>query len=284
MATRTWLGILNNDANNPNNWTPSGPLKADDTLVINNGGTVDISGKALSDNLFEVAPSTTGLDPTLNLRNTSVNIETINQPWLFNEVEGSHFILHASGHDTLNGDISDATVKLDDHSKLLFTGRMTFLNIDGSSNSEFINDGTVTMVAGTGNATINTDLGGTGSINIIQQEFQTLTFGGKVGQGQTVNVNGNDNLIIDKPESFLGLVNLHPHSPTGFGVSLLGVIATSYDYFNDILRLYNGDNVVDTLRLYAAGASTLRIEQETNGVRIAFGQGEYIPPHLPIHI
>ncbi len=282
MVARTWTGGGNNKASDAKDWTPKGSPRPGDSLLISNGGTIKITGNALAGDVLSVEPSPTGRDPTLNLKNAHVVLGMINQPTDIGSVESLHFIMGIAGADSVAGTIEDATVDLNGDAHLLLTGSMSFLGVTGGPDSEIINDGTMSVLPGSGSTTIDTNLTGRGVIDINQQSLLALTINGAVGSGQTIDIIGNNSLTLDKPLAFSGAISLHQDGPSGFSISLVGLVATSYEYRNDILCLFDGNRVVDRLNLTNPPADML-VEQTGSGVSIVFGEGPALPPHLPVH-
>jgi hypothetical protein len=104
----------------------------------------------------------------------------------------------------------------------------------------------------------NTNLGvnviGTGTIEANQSHSQgKLTFlhGVSVGSGQTVVINGYElyggqfgTAEVQSPSLY------HAATELGFGqLNLDGLHGTSYSFHNDMLSIFNGKSIVDTLRL-----------------------------------
>lgn len=111
----------------------------------------------------------------------------------------------------------------------------------------FLNNGS-SFVNGT--AVIGVPVVGTGTFTAVEAHSSgRLEFASSVGGGQTVDIIAggygleHGTLQIDAPHAFHAQVNL------GFGeVILEGIRATSYSLKNDLLTLFSGGRVVDTLR------------------------------------
>ena len=140
--------------------------------------------------------------------------------------------------------------------------RSTFINtgtinegtgstFDVTGKGTFENDSTLNVQGS--NATIDTPLTGTGTANIeigIDTHAAQLTLGNSVSAGETVNVLGTALLLSDAPE-FLGQINLaSPPPPFGLEeVILQGVASTSSSYDGSTLSVFNGPNLVASLRI-----------------------------------
>jgi hypothetical protein len=92
----------------------------------------------------------------------------------------------------------------------------------------------------------------------------TLEFLHRVGTGQTINLAGAPDgaqfpsaLLIDDPANFHGHVVMNYLKPgpqqaseaIEVGISMLGHAVDSYSYHNDMLKLWLGNKVVETLNL-----------------------------------
>ena len=95
-----------------------------------------------------------------------------------------------------------------------------------------------------------------------------------VGRGLTFNLNSagprDVGLQIDHPEEFHGTIN----TMDGF-VAFMGLHATSGEILNGVLKLFDGDKLVDATRFtngagYAYG-SVLQLEQNSAGVMFSNG-------------
>jgi hypothetical protein len=119
-----------------------------------------------------------------------------------------------------------------------------------------------------GNGTIDANHGDNG-VNSGQYEFA-----GAVGSGVTVSLEGSgppESVQIDHPGTFKGLLELP--GPGQFTEPLVGSVlfeglhVTSADLNpnNDVLQMWNGRHLVDTVRL-AGDTSNLEVVQTTKGV------------------
>jgi hypothetical protein len=114
-------------------------------------------------------------------------------------------------------------------------------------------DNTTSSVGGT--ATIDSRVIGSGVFNVTAAHGKgQLEFAHWVSAGQTVSLNTgygvySAHLQVDDPASF------HAQVQQGFGETILeGIQATSYSLQNDLLSLFNGNTVVDTLRFAVQSA------------------------------
>ena len=146
------------------------------------------------------------------------------------------------------------------------------------------------------NTNIGVNVVGTGTINANQSHSQgLLTFlhGVSVGSGQAVLVNGYElyggqfgNIEIQSPSLY------HAFTTIGFGqIKLDGLHGTSYSFGNDLLSIFNGRTVVDTLRLAVNNSQnafpvTLVVAQTAGGIGI-YTDGHAAMDHataLPLHV
>jgi hypothetical protein len=195
-----------------------------------------------------------GGDPTLNVSgNSSVNFLTP-EPEYFSPIIN----LAANAHLLMKGDLHFASI-----------------NFNGGPGSEIINNGTISYFVGGGR--ISTSLMGTGTVDVSRSHDGSgmLEVNGAVGSGQTFDLLSNEfsaTLKIDQPYSFGGAVDIEPESQFGSDVIYLaGLHANTYDLKNDMLRLYNGNSIVDTLRLNNGTSEPVTVAQNSSNVIVEFG-------------
>jgi hypothetical protein len=150
----------------------------------------------------------------------------------------------------------------------------TFENAGVPGRSGSIDEGQATAVE------FNTDITGRGQMTFTNGAL-LQDISGSVSAGQTINLEGPTPsfAVLYEPKDFHGLIDL------GMGqVDLLGLKADSYTYKNDLLSIFNGKTVVDTLRL---AASQFTVSQSLTGVGVVVwttpdvGTGGTI---LPVHV
>ena len=139
---------------------------------------------------------------------------------------------------------------------------------------------------------VSQDVLGTGSFAVTQGA--SLVFLGAVGPGQTVSVSnttvfGSGRLIIDNPNEFHGAVDLTYIPGTGAGVSqidLLGLTkADSYSYHNDMLSIWSGKSVIETLRLATSTPYGFTVQLTKCGVSVIADTANHsFPGALPVHV
>jgi hypothetical protein len=186
---------------------------------------------------------------------------------------------------TLNFNIMNLTHGLSASSP---AGGGTLENLNGDILN---NNGTITAYD-SANITINNKLLGGDGMSFIGGS--TMRVKGVVGSGQTFNVGFvySGFFIVDNPRTFFGDINLSPGPFTPGGipegtVDLVGLAATSYDYANDVLTLWNGHQVVDRLRLSSENFTVSQWQNPSNS--LPFLSGVIVstePPFgtlLPVH-
>jgi hypothetical protein len=274
LASRTWIGGGgNNEANNPNNWSPTGAPKPGDDLTDSvAGSTIDIRGKALAgDTLTAFGGVTISLSHLASV-NLSVPIGDF-----------SPVTANVTGVDTLNATLQadnapapGATLDVNLNHAILFGsfdigtfGSETITSTD--KHSVFVNN--ATDVVNGGKVVIDADVLGHGTFNLAfgtghdaQVLGASLEFGGSVSRGQTVSVSGgsaspngeippvSSSVKIDQPTEFLGTVDLHDFSLA----DLVGLSqAAGWSYKDDMLSIKNAcGKVIDRLQVVSDASST----------------------------
>jgi len=127
-----------------------------------------------------------------------------------------------------------------------------------------------------------------------------LEFEGPVAAGQSVTVNvsiayssTNATLQIDKPAEFLGSTTIvyqgnsnNPLSVAPVGeIDLMGLAtADSYSYRNDMLSIFSGKSVIDTLRFHDGTIHGFAVEKTATSVNIVnIIDPSHPPVGLPVH-
>jgi hypothetical protein len=243
MATLTWIGGGNNSAGNPKDWSGDTTPKPGDTLNLINNATINVTGNQLHGDAL-VFTFLDGDDQTATINLTGITPMQV---------------------DSWYGD--DITINLAANS--IWIGGFTAMpgdlfNISGRG----VWDNNITTYTDQ-NTNVGVDVIGAGTIEAHQAHSQgQLTFlhGVSVAATQTVKVDGYQTYLgsftdaADPGVSFgggeFGDVEIqspslyHAMTDIGFGQIILdGLKATSYSLKNDLLTLFNGKSVVDTLRL-----------------------------------
>ncbi|HJS84315.1 MAG TPA: hypothetical protein VJ779_02525 [Acetobacteraceae bacterium] len=254
---------------------------------------MDVHGDDLAGDTLVIGANQTSATATLNLsRHANASLDIA-------QFSTDQVTVNARGSDTLSVRTEfpsglSLTVNLADHARLTGGFTMTFgsATLNGGAGSRFVNDGTSHF--GGSSAIFDTDVRGTGTFDVstAQSSAGNLEFGGSVSRGQTIDVRGDpgrgiaSHIRIDQPDAFQGTANLNL-----FGeVDLQGLAnADSYTFQNDMLSIYSGDTVVDTVRLTLPPPPIgqnfdLAVYQTATGVAIDRGA---VPPGgtlLPVHV
>ncbi len=291
MSTRSWIGGGADNIYAPADWSPAGRPQPGDSLFMVSG-VANMRGGNLAGDTLTIGEQTSYTSPppaTINLsHHASLSAVVADTAYTEQQVN-----FNVSGTATLNLEeqanyyaTTTVAVNIAAQSTLKGTivgqGHNADITVTGAdATSRFANTGASSISNGV--LTINADVAGTGSFTA--SFYGGLAFMGSVSAGQTVNSGGEDTITIAQPEQFRALVNF-AGGPSNT-VHLAGITdADSYSYKNDILSLFHGAQVVDTLR-FAAGANPFQVNEGSTGVYIG-STGEPPPVSgtivLPQHI
>ena len=263
-----------------------------DNLTIT-AGTINVRDDELAGNTLSIYSPTQADTATINLSHGAV--VSLNAP----ASKSSVFTVNVKGADTLHlattfPSGAGATINLADHATLTADFNMAFGGavIIGGTHSHLVNDRTNSL-SGT-DLIINTDVQGKGSYAVsgAQSVRGQLEFGGSVSRGQSVSVSGDPRRLvpafvkIDQPGEFKGSTSIGV-----FGeIDLAGLAnADSYSLKNDLLSIYSGCKVIDTLRLSALPPPSslpdhaITVAQTATGIVIDRGYsggGTLLPIHV----
>ena len=287
VRTLNWTGGgVTQDANDPNNWSPAGPPQPGDVLTMSSGTMLITSNYNLAGDTLSLT-SGPSLKVTLNMAGGgSANVAVDNQT-LGLQLNGNMGGIELSDGLGLLG-----TVNLAINTDLVVTGSMDFVaGFDASGvGSHLTNNGTIGLSKGK----LDVDLDGTGTYNVHRYHDRggNVEVTGPVAPGLTFNLQGesstfNAGLTIDRPAEFQGNVTVGS-GPSGPSVDLLTLTglggADSYDLKNDLLSIYQGNTVIDTVNLKTNGEPYTVATQGGNvGVYIGMDapSGASI---LPLHV
>ncbi len=301
MTDRTWTGAENNSAGNPNNWSPTGVPVPGDTLAMP-GGTMNIRDNDLAGDTLVFGTGQTPATTTLTSVTATLNLShQANVALDVPQYASDQVTINVKGSDTLNvhTDYPSGglfTVNLADHATLTGAFSIVFssLDMEGGPGSRLVSSGS-SMIAGS-SAKFDTSVVGKGTFTVssVQSRIGQLEFGDSVSYGQNMTVIGDlgryriSQIQIDRPDEFKGAVGLGV-----FGeVDLVGLTnADSYQLKNDILSIYSGCNVIDTLRLttpppqFSSAGSSLgvTVSRTSTGLAIDRGPTPFGSTPLPVH-
>jgi hypothetical protein len=253
MVDRTWIGGGDNEANNPDNWSPEGSPAPGDNLLMPNSGTMNIQDNDLADNTLQIGTLAFTEQVELNLsQHADVSVAQL-QGTLVNTT------INVTGKDTLSFESlfpsgPTVIVNLQPHARLTSDFDLTFgsLTVNGGEGAGLINN-QADVLNGT-HTVITSDVLGIGSFRAgsAQSLAGFLEFGASVSRGLDIRITGDpgrgvqSDLKIDQPREFRGSVSLGPAAR----IDLAGLAAAdSYTFQNDMLSIYSNNRIVDRLRL-----------------------------------
>jgi len=273
MVTRSWIGDSSNDSlYTPADWSPAGTPAPGDALRMENG-TASLESGNLSGDLLAIDADASAAQPYAATINLSGGAELsalvshtvlVQQQATFNVAGEATLNLQVQANSLANTTVTENIAPNSTLSgSLLANGHDPSVTVNAADGTAlFANTGDSAIANGV--AVINADVTGTGSFTALP--FSGIMFMGSVGDGQTVNSDGFDRITIANPDLFQGLVAF-AGGPTNT-IDLLGVAADSYSYQDDMLSLYQGGQVVDTLRLQA-DPSQFQVTESARGVSIS---------------
>lgn len=265
MVDATWNGGSGNYADS-NNWSGGVVPDQPGDLGIVTNGTIQIDKLNLTSVGTQISSQSQSNPVTLDIRNSTLGVVPIAElsSSLFpiadlntrGEVTLANYMQLGGGIEGFNyGSTLNLHIRSGRFINAGTIDEQTFSNLNVTGNGKFTNDGTFT-IEGAG-ATIDTSVVGTGVINEqigIDTHASFLEFGGKVGTGQTINLDGTQ-LILDDAKQFKGLIVFaEPPPPPAIGleqVELKGIAATSSNYSGGILDVFVGSHVSAALRITA---------------------------------
>jgi hypothetical protein len=317
-----WLGGGNNKAANRNDWSPTGTPQAGDNLLVTGPGpfTMNVRGNDLAADSVTLASTVftanlshratmtanfmTSSTGTFNLSGRStLNLSTTTgfhlgaNPATINVFGNDNLILHNTDSQVTINLLPGAKVHGSFTTGEFFGVTFGQITINGQAGTAFDNNGH-SLLVNTEQATINTDVVGKGSFDVANQGSYSaagrigraqIEFGAAVGPNQSVV--DSSLVVIDKPNQFHASITLAPSTasvaaPFPAEIDLMGLAtADSYSYTNDMLRIWSGEKVIDTLRLTDQtpyGFDVVKTSGSVNVVALT-SSGETLPRALPMH-
>ena len=290
MTDRTWIGGGNNQASNPRDWSPTGGPQPGDRLFITGSlnamppnGTINITGNDLAGDILTAGSVPTHSIVTINLsHDASLDLETL--------VQGVAVIpqsttINVKGAAMLTGDAlfwpatqtinigSNATLTVSHlNATTIGSGEGTTVVINSAAHGKLNVQGVGAIVDYSASAiTVNAPVIGMGTFD----DDGALTFTNSVASGITVDLTAinSSTLMLDHPLQFRGAID-DPNAAgqQGFAtIDLAAIHATTYDYGNGVLTLFNGNHVVDRLDLQTN--NPVLVAQNTSGITVLTGNG-----------
>jgi hypothetical protein len=270
-TTRAWNGHGDNDASNSGNWSPGGVPQPGDDLVITRG-TMNIRGNALAGDALSIA--TPFGAPSVEI-NTSAGARLDLHSSLPTGL-ATHADVNVHGTVTLTADIVGLAQLNISGGTIRFIGSSTFIGL---------------------NQALNGPLVGTATVNLRSATHlpEKMIVNGAVAAGLAFDLASGGppvtSLQINHPELFLGRIRIDSSipPPAGFGdVAFMGLHATSADLRNDMLLMFDGHKILDAVRI-SGGGSGLKLEQNSLGVMLSQGEGDFYQPGgpgiaIPLHV
>ena len=288
--TLTWVGGGDNSVDDPGDWTPNAVPEAGDKLYMLDG-TANIPGGNLAGVPLNVGYNAQGANPDTSV-NPIINVTggadvTIDVAAPYGDT--THATVNVSDSDTLaigGGIVPWATgnppgdnnlaINIANGATLTASGGLPYSQTTIAGDGDY--DPTTAYFA-EGSLQIQSDMIGTGTLNLgmLQADIS-----GSVAAGVSVNLQVADTLTIDNPSTFLGtIIGPSPSASDQYNgglpdeqINLQGLVADSYDISNDLLTLYKGGTVVDTVK-FNQDANSLFVGQGASGVVV--GMNEAMP-------
>lgn len=303
MTTLTWVGGGNNRANNPQDWSPAQSPSLGDTLIMPDGGTMNIVDNGLAGNQLQVGSTQASglITSTLNLSHHAV--VSVNQPQFTNGSWTTDLNIRGSAALTIDAPLGTApvndrefNVNLSHNANVTSSFDLNFSTLNVAGHGELTNNGQVGLAAT--HAVIDSNVVGSGSFDLLSlpsfmglDAIGFLEFGGSVSRDQTVTLGGAshsfveqwDTLQVDEPKKFHASVMMQQHAE----VELVGLLrATSYTFDNDLLKIFSDNKVIDDVHL-TNQASTFEVSSDGSNVYLTqpgFSESPSSATPLPLHM
>jgi hypothetical protein len=209
---------------------------------------------------------------TLNLA-TSGFTQTFGGSATVNIAGNANLKLTAAGHTTVNF--------LSNHGR--WTGTFDVigyhggaLTINSGQNAVFVNNG-ASSASFSANVVVPTTVLGAGTFSVssgARLEFVSGVAGQTITVDSTAAGYGGGKLVLDHARQFAGKVILGRadvvpmRAAPEIDLLALGAAADSYSFKNDMLRIYSGEKVIDTLRLHDSTQFGFEVQKVAGGVNI----------------
>ena len=283
-TARDWIGGGDNNVSNPDDWSPSGAPGPADTLMMAYGtlplnNVLNVYGNALAGDTLNIYHPSSPSTQTINLIGADASIKTdqgfhVRGSW--SPLDDVININASGGTSNLSLNVYENTlnVQVAPDSTLVMNDIVDSSNFTASGGTiEFIGDNIFKPLR----AVFNDRLIGTATINeSASTAYGSVVFmevNGFVGCGLTLNLSSlgsefsNVGLQIDHPKEFHGTIN----TIEGF-VAFMGLHATSGEILNGMLKLFEGDKLVNATRFTGQTsdpiAGVLQLQQNSAGVMV----------------
>jgi hypothetical protein len=314
-----WIGGAGNQASDAADWSTGVPVAGDILIACGPGMNgpsesyvMNVQGNQLA------GDSITSGDCTLTINasrqavlysedsyrsGVTFNLSQQSTLYLTADYEGG-MTVNLTGTDILiiNGTGGGAPViNLSAGSEWVGTFSLDYTNITASASASFDNDGASRVFdggPGPGQVVLPVNVIGNGSFDVATSYAAgaptRLEFMKAVGSQQSVTDRGL--VIIDNPHAFAASITLEAANPgeIPFGtvlpseIDLVGLVsANSYTFKADMLRIYAGTQVIDTLRLTDQTAYGFEVEKISAGVGVisyADASRTNVGTALPVHV
>ncbi len=270
VTAQLWRGgQSNNDPTQGGNWSQGHLPTANQTLTMING-TMNLGGGNLAGDTLTIAnQSPATVTPVINMTAGGNLKLTIQQ-----QTTESVRVNVTGGQATL--DVIDPypstmllTVTADKLSSILLSSRMTFGKLTETGGTVLLNG--TNQFNGT-NVVLNSNIGGTGTINLAtaQSLSSHLEVGGAIGAGVTIVTRGDpfrnaySSVVLDNAAADKGTITLRD---AFLEIKAAGVDSVSYT--NSMLSLYHGNTVVSAVKV--VGIAETGSGAQNNGL-LSFGR------------
>jgi hypothetical protein len=287
MSTLQWIGGGSNSATDPNDWSPAGAPRPGDVLNIADSVLNLAGGNLAGDTLHvrDMSGHPGGIaDPVINVSRGAHLSVTLDAP----SASTSEPVINVSGSATVDaqliGSRANAVVLTENIARnsvlhgviavnrgnVAINGLGPHARFDNDGTSDFSNDSAIIRAGVVGHGTFFVDEGG-------------LELTRSVGAGQAF-ILPTGFLTVDDPAEFKGTLAVRPGTDfNDTGRALFeGVHATSYDFANSRLTLYDGHKSVLSVHVAAPYAEA---QASGTGVTIFIGSHPLasLEPVLPGH-
>jgi|GEM_PF-4765973 len=286
MTTKVWVGGTGS-FDNPNEWSPSGAPGPGDVAIIQIGeaslsmqkldgfelqlqseaSVLDISDVIFGAHFTLSVPPGPGGTATLNATGFNANYGVIQVVSPAGPQQFAPPFTITMSDLAPSAECSGAPAIFLNEGTILVNSGQPFAIVAKSADAVLINNGLMNLDASFMQATIGPSVLGSGTIEtghaitpaasaLLLASIPSVEFGGAVGSGQALFIDGVAHVYVDKPSQFHALIHdFEPNLSDSYVASfyqpeivLQNAPVTSYNVSNDILSLWNGGTLVAQLR------------------------------------